>query len=362
MGVSSSAEQTTSTDATLPWVDWDTAARVAASSTPIGPRTDLAERRRAVAQLRASAERAPQIVADVSHLQPPARGEVLVVDRAGFGRANTEMLRQVWGAIGSEPRPTGPGLISGIVRGGAVGKMLGLLSGHVLGQFNPLGTPPRLLLVAPTVMAVESRLGVDPADFRLWVALHEQTHRAQFQAAGWLPAWMLGRVGELLGPDSDDSLVHSAIDHLSKLRSRRERDDDSAVKVSALLTTPSASAVLQEVTGVMSLLEGHADVMMDRAGPEVIASLSTIRARFDARRGRGGPQTVVLRALGMGAKLAQYREGAEFCHAVINAADHDDEGIELLNRVFASAEQMPSIDEIRQPARWLARMGMQAAS
>ena len=359
MGVQSTPEEPPQSGAALPWVDWDTTLRVATSSAPIGPPVSLAERRQAVEQLRASAERAPQIVADASHLQPPARGEALIVDRAGFARANTDMMRQIWQGIGVEVRPRGPGLIPGIVRGGAVGKMIGLLSGHVLGQFNPLGSPPRLLLVAPSIMSTERRLGVDPGDFRLWVALHEQTHRAQFQAAGWLTAWMLGRVRALIEADADhESAVHGALDHFAMLKHHRDSDDDVALTMAEMLTTPSAAAVLEQVSGVMSLLEGHADVMMDRAGPEVIASLATIRARFDARRGRGGPQMIMLRALGMGAKLAQYREGAAFCHAVIDAADNDDEGIELLTRVFTSAAEMPSLHEIRQPDAWLARMGV----
>src|SRR4249919_760324 len=76
------------------------------------------------------------------------------------------------------------------VAGSQVGFILGFLSGKVLGQFDPLGGDParpgRLLLVAPNIVKVERELAADPTDFRLWVCLHESTHRLQFTAVPWL--------------------------------------------------------------------------------------------------------------------------------------------------------------------------------
>ena len=350
-----------SISAGLPWIDWDTAATVAVSAVPVGPRATLEERRDVVTELRACAERAPRLVAEVSGLPVAPAGRVQVIDRAGFARADAEMVREVWSRAGVEPHPEGPGAIAGIVRGGAVGKMIGMLSGHVLGQFSPLGVVPSLFLVAPSILATERRLGVDSSDFRLWVALHEQTHRAQFGAAGWLAEWLVAQVHELAADDEADvSAVRSALDHLAMLKhpaiSGAAGNDASGEAAAPDGSGPNTEQVLDRVSGVMSLLEGHADVMMDRAGTAVVPSLPVIRARFDAKRGKGGPQMVILRAMGIDAKLAQYREGAAFCRAVIDSQPQPQAGVALLNRCFEGPGTMPSLVEIRQPQQWLARV------
>ena len=101
----------------------------------------------------------------------------------------------------------------------------------------------------------------------------------------------------------------------------------------------------------MSLLEGYADDMMDRVGPDVVPSVSTIRKRFEARRNRGGWTKALNNALGMDLKLAQYRDGAAFCRAVIS-----DVGVAGLNVVYDGPDRLPSPAEIADPARWVRRV------
>ena len=88
--------------------------------------------------------------------------------------------------------------IGGKVTGGEAGALLAFMSSKVLGQYDlaPGGTP-QLMLVAPNLVQVERELGVDPADFRLWVCMHEETHRVQFTAVPWLRDHMIDRVRTL---------------------------------------------------------------------------------------------------------------------------------------------------------------------
>ena len=118
-----------------------------------------------------------------------------------------------------------------------------------------------------------------------------------------------------------------------------------------LLTTDDQRAVIDEVTAVMSLLEGHADVMMDQVGPRTIPTVATIRARFDSRRQTTHRDRLIRRWLGLDAKLRQYRDGAAFCRAVL-----DEVGVDGFNAVFAAAESLPTPREIHEPARWVRRV------
>ena len=79
--------------------------------------------------------------------------------------------------------------------------------------------------------------------------------------------------------------------------------------------------VLDRVTAFMSLLEGHAEHVMDGVGPSVVPSVKHIRSRFDARRRDRGNllDRVLRRVLGMDLKALQYAEGKRFVDAVVDA-------------------------------------------
>ena len=54
------------------------------------------------------------------------------------------------------------------------------------------------MLVAPNIVQAERQMNVDPHDFRLWVCLHEETHRVQFTAVPWLRDHMRSLIGEFV--------------------------------------------------------------------------------------------------------------------------------------------------------------------
>jgi coenzyme F420 biosynthesis associated uncharacterized protein len=194
---------------------------------------------------------------------------------------------------------------------------------------------------------------VDPGDFRLWVCLHEVTHRTQFAAAPWLHGHVQGLLKEfLLASELDTAAV------LGRLRQvltglvdvARGKDDISLVE---LVQTPEQKVILDRLTGLMSLLEGHADVVMDLAGPKVVPTVELIRSRFEVRRRDAGPMAKVMRRLmGLEMKMKQYAEGARFVRAVI-----DEVGMTGLNVVWSSPDLLPTGVEIREPRLWLERAG-----
>ena len=102
----------------------------------------------------------------------------------------------------------------------------------------------------------------------------------------------------------------------------------------------------------MSLLEGHADVVMDGVGPEVIPSVEHIRARFTQRRkGVGSLDKLLRRLLGLDQKMAQYRDGAVFVRAAV-----DKVGMEGFNAVWAEPANLPTKAEIHDPDAWVTRV------
>lgn len=298
-----------------------------------GPELSRTEASEVVDGLRSAARASVAHVAEVTGLtSPPSQDDMLVVDRATWLDANLEMVESLLAAAGASGAEGLRGRLAGLGNGVQVGGALGLLSGRILGQFVPFGRQ-RLLLVAPNIAAMERRLGVDGADFRLWVCLHEQTHRLQFVQAPWLGEYLVRQLARLLDEPEDSSATPSR--------------PSSAIEA---LLTPAQRIVFDQMTAVMSLLEGYADVMMDRVGTDVVPTVALIRERFNAHRQRRGLVKVVNKLMGLDLKLAQYRDGAVFCRAVIERV-----GVAGLNAVYESSGMLPTLDEIHVPEVWLAR-------
>jgi coenzyme F420 biosynthesis associated uncharacterized protein len=350
---------TTSTPAAVDrLVDWGVAAATARRLTRPGPEVSAAEAADVVGELREDAAIARRHVAGVTRLDAPAAGaRVLVVDRPGWIDANLAMLRGMLEPVVERltERRQPSALVASVgskVTGAEAGGLLAMLSGKVLGQYDIApGGEPRLLLVAPNLVAVERELGVVPADFRLWVCLHEETHRVQFTAVPWLRDYVLGEAQGLaadLLPDA--SSLSQRLEDLVRAVPEVLRGEGGSL--AEVLATPEQRERLAKLTAVMSLLEGHADVVMDDVGPQVVASVEQIRERFQARRaGRGGVDRLLRRLLGLEAKMRQYRDGARFVRAAVEAV-----GMDGFNQVWTSPETLPRPAEIEDPQAWLARV------
>jgi coenzyme F420 biosynthesis associated uncharacterized protein len=341
-------------------VDWEFAKSAGARLVPPGPKVSAAEAAQAVAEVRSAAYRAQQPVADTARMHAPGDApQPVIVDRPTWIAVNADsmaaLMDPVFGKLLDGQR-SGPSdtarAIGGKVTGGEAGALLAFMSSKVLGQYDlaPQGTP-QLMLVVPNLVQVEHELGVDPSDFRLWVCMHEETHRVQFTAVPWLRDHMIERVRTLatdLVPDPES--LQETIARLGRQLPEAVRSGGAGV--TELIATPEQRAELAKVTAVMSLLEGHADVVMDEVGPQVIPSVAQIRAKFTERRkGVGAFDRLLRRLLGLEAKMRQYRDGAVFVRQVTDAV-----GVDGFNRVWESPDTLPLPDEIATPSAWVARV------
>jgi len=334
-------------------VDWDFAVTVGSRVAGPGPEVSAAEAIAVVDELRAGADRSTPLVSEFTGLHAaPGTAPVLVVDRTGWLRANADGFAKILAPIVEKltekkgPPSAFAEAVGSRVTGAEVGLMLGFLGSKVLGQFDPFFAPHgRLLLVAPNIVHVEREISADPTDFRLWVCLHEETHRVQFTANPWLGEHLLTQMNAIA-----DTIEPSAM--IEGLRRGADAIRHGNGSVLDLVSSPEQKEILDRVTGVMSLLEGHADVVMDGVGPTVIPSVEQIRKKFNQRRqGVGGLDRLLRRLLGLDAKMAQYRDGAVFVRHVV-----DKVGMEEFNTVWTGPETLPSKAEIEDPDTWVARV------
>ncbi|TDD33667.1 coenzyme F420 biosynthesis-associated protein [Actinomadura sp. KC06] len=353
-------------------IDWNVAVQAGTRLVRPGPQVSHAEAREVVAELRELSKIAHGHVRDftgmASELDPdPAT----VVDRPGWIRANVDGFRVVLEPLMEQmSERRGPGALGGAgnvvvqavgsrVTGMQVGAILAYMASRVLGQYelflppDPSGRAPtgRLTLVAPNIVHVEQELGVDSHDFRLWVCLHEETHRAQFTGVSWLREYVQDQMTQfLLASDLDPGVMLDRIRDAAEAVADAVRGGDA--NLIDAIQSPEQRAILDRLTAVMTLVEGHGDYVMDAVGPEVVPSVQQIRSRFQGRRDGGSKlDKTIRRLLGIDLKMKQYAEGSRFVRRVVTEV-----GMSGFNQVWQSPETLPTHDEIKEPALWMDRV------
>ncbi len=355
-------------------LSWDTAERVAGwvgnrSRLPAPYRPDLLQRD--FEELTAQAEDLVAASTGLRSSSGPARARV--TDRAGWVHANIASFQRLVGphlekldparlAAGNPltQRLAGPLTTAGRAATGAqMGVVLGWLSTRVLGQYDLLLTEEAVedqdlvYFVGPNVVALEQLHGFEPREFRLWLALHEVTHRCQFTAIPWMRDYFVTLVEEGIGSlEPDPSRFAEALRRMTEeIRAGRNPLRENGAL--GLVATPEQLEGLHRIQALMSLLEGHGDVTMDRAGAAAIPSASTFsRVLRQRRKQTRGPARLLQQLIGLEAKLRQYEEGERFIAAVEGSG-----GRELLDRAWRGPEWLPSLVEIRNPSAWISRVG-----
>lgn len=342
-------------------VDWQSAASIGRRFAPAGPQIDPVVAAEAVTELHSCAVEAIDHVRTATGLvADPTRHTTVVVDRPAWIESNVTGLRVMVQPLEQQidaRRPPDSLAATAGAKATAVqvGLMLSWVSTKVLGQYEavtPPGEPGRLLLVAPNIVQVERQLDVPARDFRMWVCLHEETHRVQFGAVPWLEDHFKAEIETFLaGVELSNAEALKRIGAVLLAVARVLRGESGASIIDAA-QTPAQRDVFERLSAFMTLLEGHADYVMDAVGPSVIPSLGTIRQRFDARRTNSGAADGLLRRLmGMDAKLAQYTQGRAFVSGVVDLV-----GVEGFNQVWSSPATLPTRADIADPRAWVDRV------
>src|SRR5271155_3022472 len=351
-------------------IDWNVATSTAIRWVRPGPQVSLAEARRVVAELRVQALAVAAPVREVTGLPgDDDGGKVAVVDRPGWIKANISGFQVVLDPLVEHMQEIGAVPAAGSVltavgsrvTGMQAGLILSYLASRVLGQYelflppdpdlpSTQAPPGRLTLVAPNILMVERELKVDPSDFRRWVCLHEETHRTQFTSVTWLRPYVQEQMTEfLLASDLDPASI------LGRLRAAADAVTGAGSLIEAI-QSPRQREILERLTSVMTLVEGHGDYVMDAVGPQVVPTVEQIREKFNSRRGSSGRiEQTLRRMLGIDLKMKQYAEGSRFVREVVDKA-----GMATFNKVWTSPETLPTKEEFANPQLWLDRVANQS--
>jgi coenzyme F420 biosynthesis associated uncharacterized protein len=337
-------------------VDWDTAADVGRRVAGRGPSLQAADRARLREDLAEIVPHAQTLVSEFTGLPVNGyRSRAWVMSRGEWVSSNLRGLQRLIEPLAkrilANDRPRSE--LRRRALGAQIGLLLGYVSRKVLGQYDVFLPPDDeglLYFVGPNLAEVGQRFHLPAHDFHLWVALHEVTHRVQFGATPWLRPHLTGLVNAYLDTVQLDTrqILEQLRRAVDEARAGHEWRKGGAL---SLLMTPKQRELFARMQALMSLLEGHASFAMNAVAVGRVRDLERMRRSLKDRRHPGGMERAFQRAIGLETKIRQYDAGEFFVRTVVDGA-----GMEGFNRVWEREENLPNLEEIGDPKRWLARV------
>ncbi|MFQ5555665.1 MAG: zinc-dependent metalloprotease [Acidimicrobiia bacterium] len=340
-------------------IDWDRAVRVGTRLAGSYPLEGTYHESRFARQAPDLVARAAGLVEAETGLCGPGEPDVAVVGRGEWVENNVASFGALLAPAQerlAKQRSVGAGIARRVV-GAEIGAVLGLLARRVLGQYELVlpkadgAAGDTVMFVGSNVLAMERRHEFRPDEFRFWVALHECTHRAQFTGVPWLRDYFLGLVGDLVTASSPEPGRLARV--ASELRAASTSGEPLVKETGlfGLFASPPQREAIEKVQALMSLLEGHGHVVMDRIGARTLVTQQRMSEVLKMRR-QDPRAAMFMRLVGLEMKLRQYEMGAEFIAGVERHA-----GWETLDRAWEGPERLPTLEEISNPVLWLERVG-----
>jgi coenzyme F420 biosynthesis associated uncharacterized protein len=294
-------------------------------------------------------------------LHAPNIHEIRVFDRYDWIKTNVKAFAEQLAPLESMLAPKSGSLVRrGVYRSNQVittvglGLLLGYIATRVLGQYDPSLFGREILtgeiyFVEPNIEIIERQLSLTGNDFRRWIAIHEVTHAIVFESVPWLKGHLsellkryLAAAGKEMTSNGLQSRARAVTSHYI------ERRQFSLIH--AVLSREQIE-LLSQIQALMSVIEGYSDFVMGKVGKEMLATYDQLKRAFELRRRRkSGRERFFERATGLGMKMEQYVLGERFVSHVATSR-----GIDFVNKVWCAPSDMPTLDEVSHPQKWIAR-------
>lgn len=316
-------------------------------------------------------------ISSLTGLPSPSPGELNPTDRATWAEENQQSFRILveplgeklsglsdLGGLGDLPgfeemgqmlAPLGSALL-----GLQAGTMVGFMAHRALGQFDtgiPAMDHDRPYVIVPNLDDFAINHGIDHRQIRLWGALHEVAfHRVM------AVQWVRGRFVEIIAAfydsvEVDTSDIFGKLSGMSDPMEMQRMFSEDAAPLELIHSTADPQR-LAEVQAFTAFVEGYADRIVRLAGAELLPNIERIENAYNLRRSEPDKTEQFLQQFA-GLKLERWRasDAAEFCDVVVERW-----GAAALERVWEAPENMPTLEELRDPIGWNARVLLDESS
>lgn len=258
-------------------------------------------------------------------------------------------------AEGAGPMQAAMAQITPLLMGIQVGTLIGHLGKETLGRHDvpiPRDDDGRVFVVVSNVRSVTADYGLDSNQLIRWVAMQEAARSLVAGRSPWVNKYFRGLLVELI--DSIEIDVGALEQRLIELQSGgieavQEGLGDASLPVVA---SPRHQSALQRVQAFIAVFEGYASHACKQVADGVVNDSDRVdevmaRRALSPREG----ESLLAGLLGLSYDRALEQAGKTFCAAIVSL-----KGLEVLNRVWEAPDNLPSLQEIKDPFAWMERL------
>jgi putative hydrolase len=248
------------------------------------------------------------------------------------------------------------GQVAPLLMGIQTGTLVGHLAKESLGRYDlpiPRDDDGRLFLVTPNVYAVAADYGFEIDPFYRWLALHEVARHVIATSVTWIVPYFRSQLTEVI--DAIEIDVSDLERRLIELQSGGAEALQSGLGIDQglpIVETERHRRALDRFHAFVALFEGYGAHVAEAVSQSLVSDATKIDEGM-ARRGVSSSEGEAMLSgiLGISVDRDLEASGKTFCAAIVKL-----KGLAALNRVWEAPDNLPTIEEIRDPFAWIDRL------
>jgi putative hydrolase len=259
---------------------------------------------------------------------------------------------------GEEVNPMGTvmGQIAPLLLGMQAGSLVGQIARESMGRYDP--PIPRdddghMFFVGANIERVAGEYNLEVPTFRKWLALHDASRHIVMAAHPWV-----GRYRRSLFIELVDSIEIDASDLERRLADLQTRGPEAlqeglgGAEMLPIVQTERHQGALDRLRAFTATLDGYAHHASTAVMEPLVGDATRIEEGMRRRAASPTEGEAMLEAmLGISFDRALEVSGATFAAAVVELRNMD-----ALNRVWEAPDNLPTIEEIKDPFAWMERV------
>jgi putative hydrolase len=246
--------------------------------------------------------------------------------------------------------------VAPLLLGIQAGTMVGHLAREALGRFDPLiprDDDGRLLFLIPNIEQLAADYSLDLESLRRWLTLNDTARKLVLSASVWIDPYFRSLFLELLDSVEIDS---SDVERrLMEMQSRGPEALEEGLNLDELIPivpTERHTKAVARIRAFGALVLGYSKHAASVVAGKIVgdfAKLDEGMARHEVASTAG--RAILQSVLGVEFDRKLETSGSTFCAAVVSLKD-----IETLNRVWEAPDNLPNLEEIKDPFAWMDRV------
>lgn len=255
-----------------------------------------------------------------------------------------------------DPMQAMMGQVAPLLLGLQAGTLVGHLATESLGRYDPpipREDDGRLFFVPENVASLATEYDFDLDTFTRWLALHDAARHLVMTSVPWAGRYVRSLFAEVV--DAIEIDVNDLEARLSELQAGGMEVLEGGLEPATIMPiaqTERHARALDRLRAFAAVLEGYAHHAFEQVAERTLADIGRINEGMTRRNAAPTEaRTMLAELLGVSFDRDLEAAGATFCAAVVQL-----KGMSVLNRIWDAPDNVPTLEEVKDPFTWMERV------